>query len=117
MSDSNGELLCALEDCVNDDQREETMPDARVVQGDPLRGNTRGIEHGQSLQLARGQEVLIHTKSKRVNIPEGYGFRPMSGASTPLTDRGEETSRESPLPDPNGLGWPGECFHCNCHSH
>ena len=37
---------------------------------------------------------------------DGYGFRPPSGVSTPLT-----TAAGSPLPDPNGLGWPGTpCF-------
>jgi hypothetical protein len=35
---------------------------------------------------------------------EGYGFRTQSGASTPYT----AASTASPLPDPNGLGWPGE---------
>lgn len=39
-------------------------------------------------------------------VHEGYGFRPTSGASTPprvIATHGPE----SPLPDPNGLGWPG----------
>jgi hypothetical protein len=35
---------------------------------------------------------------------EGFGFRPQSGTSTPVTT----VSTASPLPDPNGLGWPGE---------
>lgn len=35
---------------------------------------------------------------------EGYGFRPISGSSTPLKGKG----RQSPLPDPNGLGWPAK---------
>jgi GTP cyclohydrolase IA len=41
-------------------------------------------------------------------IREGYGFRPPSGASTPLR---EAHSAPSPLPDPNGLGWPGMCVY------
>jgi GTP cyclohydrolase I len=36
-------------------------------------------------------------------VHEGYGFRPASGGSTPPT-----RSVDSPLPDRNGLGWPGE---------
>lgn len=35
---------------------------------------------------------------------EGYGFRPLSGSSTPLMVNGTQ----SPLPDPNGLGWPAK---------
>lgn len=35
---------------------------------------------------------------------EGYGFRPLSGSSTPLMANGTQ----SPLPDPNGLGWPAK---------
>lgn len=35
---------------------------------------------------------------------EGYGFRPLSGSSTPLMAKGTQ----SPLPDPNGLGWPAK---------
>ena len=38
------------------------------------------------------------------HVREGYGFRPASGTSTPLMQVAE---RASPLPDPNGLGWPG----------
>lgn len=41
-------------------------------------------------------------------IREGYGFRPSSGISTPaLNEAFTEGERGSPLPDPNGLGWPG----------
>jgi len=42
------------------------------------------------------------------HIREGYGFRPSSGVSTPLiaSTSGQDTG--SPLPDPNGLGWPAK---------
>jgi hypothetical protein len=33
---------------------------------------------------------------------DGYGFRPASGFSSPAPQ-----DRNSPLPDVNGLGWPG----------
>lgn len=43
-------------------------------------------------------------------VREGYGFRPASGPETPVvalpTFNGD--GNNSPLPDPNGLGWPGE---------
>jgi GTP cyclohydrolase I len=41
-------------------------------------------------------------------LHEGYGFRPASGASTPPQIVGSGV--DSPLPDRNGLGWPGEVF-------
>ncbi|KAI0091754.1 GTP cyclohydrolase I [Irpex rosettiformis] len=40
-------------------------------------------------------------------IHEGYGFRPLSGAATPEIVVPVEAPR-SPLPDPNGLGWPAK---------
>lgn len=36
-------------------------------------------------------------------LHDGYGFRPPSGVSTPIAP----PDRNSPLPDVNGLGWPG----------
>lgn len=39
-------------------------------------------------------------------VHEGYGFRPASGGSTPPKPVGH--GPDSPLPDRNGLGWPGE---------
>ncbi|KII95925.1 hypothetical protein PLICRDRAFT_233331 [Plicaturopsis crispa FD-325 SS-3] len=39
---------------------------------------------------------------------EGYGFRQASGVSTPLTAPTQFPDRDSPLPDPNGLGWPAK---------
>lgn len=44
-----------------------------------------------------------HAHNQHVQL-EGYGFRPASGSSTPLKGKG----RQSPLPDPNGLGWPAK---------
>lgn len=38
---------------------------------------------------------------------DGYGFR-ASGVSTPVTTMPQPANTASPLPDPNGLGWPGE---------
>lgn len=42
------------------------------------------------------------------HVREGYGFRPPSGHSTPLLASTSGKGADSPLPDPNGLGWPGE---------
>ncbi|KIK30841.1 hypothetical protein PISMIDRAFT_39926, partial [Pisolithus microcarpus 441] len=41
------------------------------------------------------------------HVHEGYGFRTPSGTSTPQTLASQAGDRTSPLPDPNGLGWPG----------
>lgn len=48
-----------------------------------------------------------HPRSPLVH--EGYGFRPASGVSTPISPgTNAPAGSSSPLPDPNGLGWPGE---------
>lgn len=41
-------------------------------------------------------------------VREGYGFRPPSGHSTPLNTSISGVEASSPLPDPNGLGWPAK---------
>ena len=46
-----------------------------------------------------------HTTSPPPKTPhDGYGFRPLSGMSSPRIP----PDRNSPLPDVNGLGWPGQ---------
>lgn len=50
-------------------------------------------------------------KSRFGVLHEGYGFRPASGTSTPTVER----AIDSPLPDRNGLGWPGEPIFQNYH--
>ena len=47
-------------------------------------------------------------------IREGYGFRPLSGISTPLYTSKAVARVGTPLVDSNGLGWPGE--HAPCPS-
>lgn len=44
------------------------------------------------------------------HVYEGYGFRLTSGPATPTNPPPVGTS--SPLPDPNGLGWPGKSLLC-----
>lgn len=46
----------------------------------------------------------LKTTAERVRR-EGYGFRPLSGSSTP---NAVPQGAQSPLPDPNGLGWPAK---------
>lgn len=48
-----------------------------------------------------------HQSGRTAILPDGYGFRPPSGISTPFTAI-SAPERDSPIPaDPNGLGWPG----------
>ncbi|KAI5124797.1 hypothetical protein M0805_005431 [Coniferiporia weirii] len=54
-------------------------------------------------QSPASTSVLSNVEQQHVQR-EGYGFRPLSGSSTPLMAKGTQ----SPLPDPNGLGWPAK---------
>lgn len=61
--------------------------------------------------IPRGQANSQHDSPQQASVRppwphvrDGYGFRPPSGVSTPLTNG---AGSGSPLPDPNGLGWPG----------
>jgi len=58
-----------------------------------------GHEPGSALQ----SNMLINS-----HVRQGYGFRPTSGISTPPTTSSHGVDRGSPLPDPNGLGWPAK---------
>ena len=53
-------------------------------------------------QLRQLQLTRDDMEDQRPQVHDGYGFRPPSGVSTPL-----QNGAASPLPDPNGLGWPG----------
>jgi len=76
-------------------------------------GTDTEAEHDQ-VDQDQDQSVTSHNDSPPQapvrppwpHVREGYGFRPSSGVSTPLINGGAE--RESPLPDPNGLGWPAK---------
>lgn len=77
-------------------------PDARVLLPLlPPRGFAR-----TSTEPADDRSFSPSALFRRANVPEGYGFRPLSNPPTPL-QRPVDSLRQSPLPDPNGLGWPG----------
>jgi GTP cyclohydrolase I len=73
-------------------QQSETNPRSNDQDGDP---------HSENDPSAANASRLSRSQAR-----EGYGFRPPSGISTPLTSRTVETG--SPLPDPHGLGWPAK---------
>lgn len=86
-------------------------PDARAARPHPT---TRGTRRSTPTIMADslGDDPPASpsntcTLSRRPLIPEGYGFRPLSGSSTPLLAAGPAADRGSPLPDVHGLGWPG----------
>lgn len=85
--------------------------DGRAHAAPSARGEVGEI-YGESAQQQRVPLPRVSTSSER-HHREGYGFRPASGASTPL----RSVSTASPLPDPNGLGWPGGLYVTQTRSH
>lgn len=71
-----------------------------------LVANDADIPRGeaQSVNSQHDSPQQVPVRSPWPHVHDGYGFRPPSGVSTPLTHGIEHGS---PLPDPNGLGWPG----------
>ena len=54
------------------------------------------------------------SRSREISTKDGYGFRPPSGVNTPMRQASlslERMDARSPIPDVNGLGWPGASFH------
>lgn len=92
------------------DPRAPTRGNDASVDGDDD-GNVNPSDDHTNLEGPRSEEpaspsvaaqaILAHNQHAQ---REGYGFRPVSGSSTPRKGMG----RESPLPDPNGLGWPAK---------
>ena len=72
--------------------------------GDLLADRLRRLDNPDDQSVQAPSDV--HPTPSLPKAPyDGYGFRLTSGMSSPLapTDR-----KDSPLPDVNGLGWPGE---------
>lgn len=82
-------------------QQSNTNPGSNDQDGDPRSEN----------DPAPDKESLSSANVSRPSWPqarEGYGFRPASGMSTPLTVPPRAVEGGSPLPDPHGLGWPAK---------
>lgn len=89
---------------VEAEQREQERREQEGVTVPEAEGNLESIQ-SRNKQLEYDQSStsklsITHSQVQR----EGYGFRPASGSSTPLKDKGTQ----SPLPDSNGLGWPAK---------
>lgn len=87
-------MLSSTPMAATSDNQDLVFPQQQPPSPDP-RGRARGSDaHSTSTSM-----------SSTPTLREGYGFRPLAGSSTP------PVGRESPLPDPNGLGWPGKHTH------
>lgn len=70
--------------------------------GDLLADRLRRLDNPDDQSVQAPSDV--HPTPSLPKAPyDGYGFRLASGMSSPLAP----TDRNSPLPDVNGLGWPG----------
>jgi GTP cyclohydrolase I len=84
-----------------------TLPEPGPSHGDLLADRLTRLDVD-----VRDQPVQAHTHHHTTSLPPpktphdgyGYGFRPLSGMSSPRIP----PDRNSPLPDVNGLGWPGQ---------
>ncbi|KIJ70442.1 hypothetical protein HYDPIDRAFT_77547 [Hydnomerulius pinastri MD-312] len=72
---------------------------------DILRGETDSFDDNDSQNSSPSAAPV---RPGWPHVRDGYGFRPPSGVSTPLTIASHGAERGSPLPDPNGLGWPAK---------
>lgn len=77
-------------------QQSETNPGSNDQGRDPRSENDPSSSSASASRLSWSQ------------AREGYGFRPASGISTPLTMSSRTVEGGSPLPDPHGLGWPAK---------
>jgi len=73
----------------------------------PSHSHDEADVHGSSEPSTRGVQAVLSPPR------EGYGFRPHSGVSTPNIT---VPSTGSPLPDPNGLGWPAKSTVARLHA-
>ncbi|KAG1820537.1 uncharacterized protein BJ212DRAFT_1340675 [Suillus subaureus] len=70
--------------------------------------NPRSNDQGGDPQSENDPSSASASRFSRSQAREGYGFRPASGISTPLTLSSRAVEGGSPLPDPHGLGWPAK---------
>lgn len=85
------------------DQKKQELSD--LTSSQPARPELIS-DQSASLDLSQSQNVNEDSTEGALPVAwkDGYGFRPLSGSSTPQLAKGAQ----SPLPDPNGLGWPAK---------
>ncbi|OCH87893.1 GTP cyclohydrolase I [Obba rivulosa] len=72
------------------------------------RGGDQPVTNGNHPEPSRNDSPSPGRLTWNPQIREGYGFRSASGVSTPLIASTSGQGASSPLPDPNGLGWPAK---------
>lgn len=96
-----------LSDSLRRLQLKEQVPSSLV---EPSRHGTahadNGVQDEQGIDESGPSSPSHLPRSAHGHVYEGYGFRLTSGAASPLHPPPQGTA--TPLPDPNGLGWPGE---------
>lgn len=100
---SNGIQQLKLQQQNHSSPLANTASDTRA--SSPSSSDYGAEEHDDDNRATNGAVI---TQRRSSPVREGYGFRPASGTSTPLTESFRAADTGSPLPDPNGLGWPGE---------
>ncbi|PSS37319.1 hypothetical protein PHLCEN_2v796 [Hermanssonia centrifuga] len=88
-------------------QLKERIPSSLV---EPTRPTGLTDTHAGDEPSARGDQDKDDPQppSSIARLHEGYGFRPPSGIATPVSPSLPTVGTSSPLPDPNGLGWPAK---------
>lgn len=84
-----------------------TLPEPGPSHGDLLADRLTRLDvdvRDQPVQAQAHHHTTSLPPPKTPHDGYGYGFRPLSGMSSPLIP----PDRNSPLPDVNGLGWPGQ---------
>lgn len=105
----NASHSTVLSDSLRRLQLKEQIPSSLVesTQKHPASSAEENNSNGEAVVLASGPPSPSQAqRHPHGHVYEGYGFRPSSGVSTPLNNPTAGTS--SPLPDPNGLGWPAK---------
>ncbi|EKM50358.1 uncharacterized protein PHACADRAFT_263613 [Phanerochaete carnosa HHB-10118-sp] len=98
-----------LSDSLRRLQLKERIPSSLVEPTKKHRVNsTEGLDATGEIAMLNSEPSSPSQLQRQAHghVYEGYGFRLSSGAATPLNN--STAGASSPLPDPNGLGWPAK---------
>ncbi|CAL1701361.1 unnamed protein product [Somion occarium] len=91
---------------LTDDATHEASESSDRTAADNL-SPARGFDTEHAPNDPQASSVGSSRLARNSHVREGYGFRPASGISTPVISS-VQVGMNSPLPDPNGLGWPAK---------
>lgn len=103
LSDGLSRLALVQNPLQTDPDASQAVEGPKHSQGVPP-GDDRGPHHVSDAPPS--PPSATNRMTWNAHIRDGYGFRPTSGVSTPLSTHNAD--EPTPLPDPNGLGWPGK---------